>query len=96
MYWFTGNLSVCSSRKSASRLICHIASSTTTTRARPSVTTVAVCCGVSTDRALNAKVTPKHSLFKHVAFFPPFVSNVISALFLVYSLSLIDITFFLP
>lgn len=48
---------VCSSRKSASRLICRIASSTITTRAPHSVTTVEVCYGVSTDKALNVKVS---------------------------------------
>lgn len=48
---------VCSSRKNALRLICRIASSSITTRAPRSVTTVAVCCGVSTDKAWNVKVS---------------------------------------
>lgn len=59
---FNGFLCACSFRKSASRLICHIALSTITTRAPHSATTVAVCCGVSTDRASNVKVSLMCSL----------------------------------
>lgn len=54
-------LYVCSSRKSASRLICRIASSTITTRAPHSVSTVAVYYGVSTDRALSVTVSTMSS-----------------------------------
>lgn len=44
-------------RRNASRLTCRIASRSTPTGAPPSVTTVAVCCGVSIDKALNVKVS---------------------------------------
>lgn len=47
---------VCSSRKSASRLTCRIASRLTTTRVPPSATTAAACCGASTGKASSAKV----------------------------------------
>lgn len=52
-----------SSRKSASRLICLIASSAITTRAPHSVTIVVVCCGVLSNRALNVKVSLMCSFF---------------------------------
>lgn len=49
-------MDMCSSRKSASRLTCRIASRLTTTRVPPSVTTAAACCGACTDKASSVKV----------------------------------------
>lgn len=59
-----GRVDVCSSRKSASRLTCRIASRSITTRAPRSVTTVAACCGVFTDKASSVKVSRMRSLFQ--------------------------------
>lgn len=70
-----GFLCVFSSRKSVSRLICRIASNTTTTRAPHSVTTVVVCCGVSTDKALNVKVSLICSFFKFLNLISPYHFN---------------------
>lgn len=44
-------------RRSVLRLTCHIALRTTTTWAPPFVTIVAVCCGVLSNRASNARVS---------------------------------------
>lgn len=51
-----GCVDVRSSRRSASRLTCRIASRPTTTRVPPSATTAAVCCGACTDKASSVKV----------------------------------------
>lgn len=49
-------LYICSFRRSALRLTCHIASRPITTWARPSVTTVGVCCGEWSNKASSVKV----------------------------------------
>lgn len=90
-----GFLCVCSSRKSASRLICRIASSSITTRAPPSVITVAVCYGVSTNRALNVKVNPMFYLYCVISAQPlPSVLPLIFYSFIVFpsSASLIHLS----
>lgn len=80
------DFSVYSSRKSASRLICLIASSAITTRAPHSVTIVVVCCGAYTNRALNVKVSLMCSFFR-------FVSDVISVLLILTFFSFIVFLF---
>ena len=82
------DICVCSSKKSASRLICLIASSAITTRAPHSVTIVVVCCGVLSNRALNVKVSLMCSFF-HL------ISDVISALHILTLCSVI-VFFFSP
>lgn len=81
-------LFVFSSRRSASRLICRIASSSTTTRALPSVITVGACCGVSTGRALNVKVNPIFCLYRVTsALFLPSILPLIFYCFIEFSSS---------
>lgn len=63
------DLCVRSSKRSASKLICRIVSSTITTKVPRSVTTVAVCCGASIDRDSNVKVSTDGSFPGTVLFF---------------------------
>lgn len=61
-----GCVDVRSSRRSASRLTCRIASRPTTTRVPPSATTAAVCCGACTDKASSVKVGSHFFCFSNV------------------------------